>query len=84
MGSHLGSLGKNCSDFRVSCDVLAAQFRVVDLAGNGAGPQYLAGGCPPRRIASDQLIAQVLITHDIAHRDIDSFLKELMSLGVIV
>jgi len=84
VGSHLGSLGKGSQDLGETRDNPAGQRLVIDLAEYRSGAGYVAGGCPPFRAEPDQLIAQVLITRDVAHCDVDSFLKELMSLGVIV
>jgi len=83
VGSHLGSFGKRCQNFWETRYNLAGQRLVVEITLDGAGTHYLADGCCPRRVETDQLIAHILVTRDITHRDIDSFLKELMGLGVI-
>jgi hypothetical protein len=57
---------------------------MIDLPHDRPGIPNFLRRCPPFRVESDQLIAQVLITRDIAHRDVDSFLKKLMGLGIIV
>ena len=80
MGSHLGSLGKSGSDFRVSCEVLSGQFCIIDITSNRSRPQHFTGTTALLGRQFEEPLVQSLIGRQPGHRNLVQFIQALLCL----